>query len=106
MVDTGLYIAYALLGIAALASVVFPLIYTLRNVSDAKKSLAGVGALVLVILVTYFLSSGEFYFDGIEKYNMSASEIKVVSTGLNSFYVLLVIAIVASVVSEVSSIFK
>ena len=106
MVDTGLYIAYALFGIAALASIVFPLIYTLRNVSDAKKSLAGVGALVLIVIVTYFLSSGEFYFDGIEKFDMTASQIKVVSTGLNTFYVLLVLAIIASVVSEVSSVFK
>jgi uncharacterized membrane protein len=102
----GLYIAYALFAIAALASVVFPLLYTVRNISDAKNSLIGVGALVVVLVLAYVLSSGEFYFDGIEKFNMTESGIKLVSAGLNSFYLLALLAIIAAVYSEVSSIFK
>lgn len=106
MVDAGLYIAYALIAIAALASFVFPLLYVARNIADAKKSLLAVGVLFVVLLVTYVLSSGEFYFSGIEKFDMTESGIKLVSAGLNSFYVLLVISIVAVVYSEVSSVFK
>ncbi|MEX0811839.1 MAG: hypothetical protein WD048_06455 [Chitinophagales bacterium] len=106
MVDAGLYLAYALIGIAALASFIFPLVYVARNIGDAKKSLLGVGVLLLVLGLTYAFSSGEFYFKGIEKFDMTESGIKRVSAGLNSFYVLVVIAIVAVIYSEVSSIFK
>lgn len=106
MVDILLYLAYALVGVATLATVVFPLLYTVRNIGDAKKSLLGVGALVVVLVLVYVLSSGEFYFKGIEKFEMTESDIKMVSAGLNSFYVLLVLAIIATVYSEVSSVFK
>lgn len=106
MVDAGLYIAYALFAVAALASVVFPLLYTARNIGDAKNSLIGVGALVVVLILAYVLSSGEFYFSGIEKFEMTESGIKLVSAGLNSFYLLALLAVLATIYSEVSSIFK
>lgn len=106
MVDAGLYIAYGLILIALLLSLGFPLVYMAKNPKEAKTALIGVAIVAVVFLVAYLIAPSEFYFHGIEKYNLVGSQLKLIGAGLNTFYILGAIAVIAAVYSEVSSAVK
>ncbi len=90
MIGPFIYVAYLTLFIAILLVV----IYTLKNLAskDLKKTLFSVGAFLGVILVAFILADGTPVplKDGGE---VSSFASKMVSTGLNAFYILALIAI-------------
>lgn len=95
MIDFGLYLAYALIGIASLGFVGFEIMHLVKNAADAKVTLAGVGALVLIVVVSYALGSGEFGYAGVEKYGLTSGNLKMIDGGLYATYLLLGIALLA-----------
>lgn len=100
--------AYILTGIAAVASIVFPVFQMITNPKNAKKSLLGVIALVAVVVIAYFFSSGELMnlkAPELAKFNVS-STLKQVDTGIITTYILIGVAIVAMIYSEVANMFK
>ncbi len=107
---TNIYIlwAYILTGIAVGVTVIFPVIQMITNPKNAKKSLLGIVALVVVIAIAYGLSSSEVL--GIRnpdlvKYDVP-STLKYAGTMINSIYVLAIIAFVAVLYTEVVKAFK
>ena len=107
---TNLYIlwAYALTGIAVGLTVIFPVIQMISNPKNAKKSLLGVVALVVVVGISYVMASSELL--GIVdpeliEYDEPAT-LKYAGMMLHSIYVLAGLAIVAMIYSEISKIFK
>jgi ABC-type enterochelin transport system permease subunit len=100
--------AYLLVGIATISAVSFPIIQMITNPQKAKKSLLGIAALAAVVAIAYFFSSGElmhFSSQGMAKFNVS-STLKQVDTGIITTYILVGIAIFATIYSEVSKMFK
>lgn len=100
--------AYLLVGIATISAVAFPLVQMITNPQKAKKSLLGVAALVAVVAIAYFFSSGELMKFGSQemaKFNVP-SLLKQVDTGMITTYILFGIAIFATIYSEVSKMFK
>ncbi|MDX9695169.1 MAG: hypothetical protein RBT49_05195 [Bacteroidales bacterium] len=100
--------AYLLVGIATITAVAFPIIQMITNPQKAKKSLLGVAALVAVVAIAYFFSSGELMKFGSQemaKFNVP-SLLKQVDTGMITTYILFGIAIFATIYSEVSKMFK
>ncbi|MGE0088426.1 MAG: hypothetical protein AB7S50_03005 [Bacteroidales bacterium] len=100
--------AYLLVGIATITAVAFPIIQMITNPQKAKKSLLGIAALVAVVAIAYFFSSGELMKFGSQemaKFNVP-SLLKQVDTGMITTYILFGIAIFATIYSEVSKMFK
>lgn len=100
--------AYLLTGIAAIAAIIFPITQMITNPKNAKKSLVGVIALVAVVVIAYFFSSGElmkFSSAELAKFNVP-STLKQVDTGIISTYILVGVAVIAMIYSEVAKMFK
>lgn len=97
-VDPLMYIAYITLAIVLLFVIVFVLQGIFKG--DIKKTLLSVGTFLVVVLVSYFMSSGSV--EGlplVDGQPISESGSKWVSTGLNTFYILAVTAIATMVLS-------
>ncbi|MCF8277831.1 MAG: hypothetical protein K9J17_13945 [Flavobacteriales bacterium] len=102
MTNYGIIICYILLAVAVLAAVIFPIIQLAKNPKGAKGALIGIGALVVVLGVSYALSSDV----NPSKIEITAEGAKQVDTGLFAFYILAAVAIVSLVYAEVSKLFK
>jgi len=106
--NTFILYAYILVGIAIVASLIFPLVQMITNPKNAKKSLLGILAVAVVVFIAYIFSSSEtltFTGSDMEKYNVP-SLLKKVDTGIITTYILAAIAIIAMIYSETSKIFK
>ncbi len=85
-------VAYVMLGLAILFSLLFSFTELFKNPKALKKTIVSVGAFFAVVLVAYLLSSGEEVVkSGVTVASERAS--KWVSTGLITFYFLVIIAI-------------
>lgn len=96
--NTLLFLTYAFVGIAALLVVIAALVNLAldfkRDAKSALKSLAGVCALVILFVVSYFVSSGDpVNVLGLEE-EITTSTYKMVDAQLYTTYVLLVIAVI------------
>jgi len=93
-------ITYLLLGFAVVVSLVFTLKNLFANPKSLKKTLMVIGGFVVVVLISYVLASGtdvsieEMAGRGIET---SETTIRRIGTGLNMFFLLVLIAIAAMV---------
>ncbi len=108
-VYTNIFLLWAVIltGIAVGFTVIFPVIQMITNPKNAKKSLLGIVALVVVIAIAYGLSSGEALGvrPDLVQYDVP-STLKYAGTMINTIYVLGIIAIVSMIYTEVSKIFK
>ncbi|MEQ9466676.1 MAG: hypothetical protein RLN88_04645 [Ekhidna sp.] len=95
MVDVGLFISYILIGVCVLTAVGMPLVKAFGDPDSLKKMGIGVGALVVVFLVSYLTASGEAMGDA------SVSATKMVGAGLTTFYILAIAAIGGIVYTEI-----
>lgn len=101
LIEAGLYLTYAMIAIATIAAVVFPLIFIIQDPKKAKASLFGVLGLGLVFVISYLLSSDELYKDVQDTFTS-----KLVGGGIIMFYILFVGAILVAIYSEIARIFK
>jgi len=108
VVSEGLLITwcYALIGIAVVKTLGFSIVEMVLNPKKAKSALIGVGVLVVICVVSYFMSSNEVHSNMDGDILADAGTSKVSEGGLIAFYILGVIAIGTIVFSEVSKMFK
>ena len=91
-------ITYLLLGFAVVVSLVFTLKNLFANPNSLKKTLMVIGGFIVVVLISYVLASGtdvsieEMAGRGIDT---SETTIRRIGTGLNMFFLLVLIALVA-----------
>lgn len=103
--ETIIYWCYVLMGLATAAAIIFPILGMVKDPKAAKGALLGVGALVLVFVISYALAGDEMT-PKYAKFISSSAESKLVSTGLITFYILALLAIVATVSSGFIKLFK
>jgi hypothetical protein len=108
VVSEGILISwcYILLGIAAITAIVFPIIFMVQNPKNAKNALIGVGAVVAVCAIGYFLSGNEVHIDIDGKLLADAATSQKSEAGLIAFYILAAGAIGSIIFAEVSKMFK
>ncbi|GGD82664.1 hypothetical protein [Planktosalinus lacus] len=98
-------IAYAVLAIAVLFTVLFSFTQLFTHKDALKKTLISVVLFVLVIVISYFLSEGvEVTKDGVQIVSERGS--KWVGTGLRTFYFLAIIAIGLMIFSGIQKLIK
>ena len=94
-----------LLGLATAAAIIFPILGMAKNPKGAKSALLGVVALAVVFVIAYALGGDELT-PKYEKFISGPGESKLVSMGLITFYILAVVAIIATVFSGFIKLFK
>ena len=95
MVDVGLFLSYILIGLCILTAVGMPLVKAFGDPDSLKKIGLGVGGLVVVFFITYFIA------DGTPQGESSSTTVKMVGAGLYTFYILAFAALVGIVITEV-----
>jgi hypothetical protein len=91
-------ITYILLGIAVAVSLIFTIKGLFANPQSLKKTLMVTGGFVLVVIFSYILASGtDVSIEEMANRGIATSEttIRRIGTGLNMFFLLVLIAIVA-----------
>lgn len=98
--------AYVLLGIAILAAVIFPLVNLAQNPKGAMRTLVGLGIVVVVVAISFALSSAEpiTLGDGV-LYNDVAG-LRLTDAQLYTAYIALVAAIVVTILGEIRNSIK
>lgn len=82
--------------VVLLIAIAFVLYYTVKNLasqkgSELKKTFIGVGAFLAVMIISFIVADSEPLTVGGEEFSSTTS--KMVSTGLNAFYILALVAI-------------
>lgn len=106
LINIGLIVAYIGIFAAIIALLFFAILSIFKGDStNSKKSLIGIGALIVCILLAYIISpadQGPFY----EKFNVGPQQSKIIGTGLVSSYFLFVALIVIILYTSVIKMFK
>ena len=104
--EMGIWLAILLALGAVLSIVVSSVIHLKNNPESAKSLLMGVGAILVVCLVSYFISSGNLG-DDYEKYNITTeSQSRFIDMGLYLTIFLGFTAVVSIIVSESVALLK
>lgn len=98
-------IAYVVLGIAILFTLLFSFTQLFANKETLKKTLISFGLFALVIVIAYVVSDGEAVYKAGELV-ISEGGSKWVGAGLITFYLLIIIAIGSMVFSGVKKLIK
>lgn len=106
MIDIALYVTYFMILVALVAALAFPLKYLVQHVSEAKGTFIGIGVMALILILGYVFASADYSFKGMEAFNITKGTVKMVGGGLNSFYMMLAVAIVATIYFEVVKFIK
>ena len=106
MVDVGIYATYALIGVAVLLIILFFFSAIAKNPQLAKNAGIGVGALVVLIIIAYALSTGSDAETLFAKLDITEGTSKQVGTGLITFYILAGAAVLSILYVEVTRLFK
>jgi len=106
-VDAMLRWTYAMIGIATLCALLFPVINIAKNPKSAVRSLIGLAIVAVIVLIAYSLSDATpIYTPGNTEGYTNALELRLSDTGLITTYFALGIAVLSIVVTEVYKLFK
>ncbi len=96
-------LAYVLLGLSTLAAIAGAIIGAIVNPKGIKGTLIGLGAMAVIVIISYVLASDEVYstYKGV-----SATASKWSGVGLYTFYILFVLAILSIIYSAISRALK
>jgi len=97
--------SYLLVAMAAIATVVFPIIYLVQNPKDAKNTLIAIAAMAVVFGISYGLASGEV-LEKYVKYGIDESSSRYVGMGIYATYMLMVGAVGSIIFSAISKMIR
>lgn len=104
-IDVALFISYAFTIIAALAAIIFPIINSVGDPKSLAKAGIGVGALLVVFLISWGISGAEVTPEYME-FNVDAGLSKFIGGILTLMYILTGVAIVGIIYTEISKSLK
>jgi len=104
-VDAGLYASYALFGVAIVASVVLPLLSSVKSPGELKKPLMALAAMVVLFVISYALSGSDVTAIQAAK-GVTENTSKLVGAGLTMFYLISGIAVIGLIYSEINKALK
>ncbi len=100
VINIGMYVTYALVGAAALAAIIFPIVQMFGNIRKAIPALVGVGVLVLIVVFSYSISSSEVYE------NAGPVTSQWVGGGIRATMILIGLAFFSAIFTEVYKFFR
>lgn len=106
VVNAGIYITYALIGIAIVGILFFSIANLGKSKGGAKGILIGIIGLVAVFGIAYAISTGADATTLFEKHDITEATSRRVGMGLFAFYILSAAAILSILYVEVTRLFK
>jgi hypothetical protein len=103
LINIGIILTYLMVALAALTAIGFGVKKMMQKTNNAKKTLYSIGGLLVIILISYLMSSDEV-LGSYEKYEITAATAKRVGMGLTTFYFLAIGAIGAVFYAELSKV--
>jgi hypothetical protein len=100
IINASIIAAYILLGLAALVAIVGPIIQLFANFKSARTTLLGIVILLIIIFIGYSMSTNESY----DTVGPFASQL--IGGGIRATFILIGLAIVAAVYTEIAKFFK
>ena len=104
-VDIMIIASYALLALAALAAIVLPLVNAIGNPQSLVKGALGLAVILVVFGIGYSFAGAEVTAT-YSKFGIDAGMSKYIGGIISTTYILVVIAIVGIVFTEISKIFS
>lgn len=104
--NTGLYIAYILIGGALLATLGFSLLQLFTDLGKGKHVLMGVGGLLVIFLIAYGTAGSETEIYRNVPQEINAQTSRLVGASLKTMYISLGLAVVGIIASEIASLFR
>lgn len=104
-IDIGIWAAIIMVGIAALASIILPLVNAISHPKSLVKAGIGVVALLVLFLITWSISGSEVTGKYLS-FGVDESTSKLLGGSLILMYVLFVLAVIGIVVSEINKALK
>lgn len=101
----GLYAAYILTGLAILLTIILPLISAISNPRTLLGTVVGLVGIAIVFFIGYSLSSNEVT-PVYTRFGITESSSKLIGGALITMYILVIVALVSIVFTEVTKIFK
>lgn len=105
MLDLGLYVLYALLGIAIATAIIFPIINSIKDPAALLKIGIGIGVFVVLFGISYALADSKVSLKTAAA-GIDASSSRLIGAGLIMFYITLTGSVLALIYSEISKAFK
>jgi hypothetical protein len=102
VIDTALVAAYILIGIAAIAAVIFPIFHLAMDFKKAKGALIGVLVLAAILFLGYSLATDEVY----QGFAVSPNASQWIGGGIIATFILIGLAFLAAVYNEISKFFR
>jgi len=106
LVEFGLYLTYILIGVAVLAVIVLPLINAINNPKTLIVAGIGIGGLLVIYLISWALSSYDFVSEKAAEQGLTSGGVQSLGGALTMMYVLLFVAIIGIIVTEISKFLK
>jgi hypothetical protein len=100
--DIGYYVTIALVAIAAISVIIFPIFFFIQDIRKAKGALIGIAVLAAVLFFSYFISTNETY----EGFNVSPMASQWIGGGITATMILIGIGLVAAVFTEIYKLFR
>ena len=102
LIDAGLYLIYVLLGVGVLSSlIVFPVVRAVESPKSFLTSLYFLGAMIVLFFISYALSSDEVKPTQVVL-GVTPTISKLISAGLITFYITLILAVIGLIYSEIN----
>jgi hypothetical protein len=105
IIDIGIYATYLFLGLALVSAIVLPLINAIKSPAGLLKSLTGIGALVVLFLISYAISGSEVTTKA-KAAGITEASSKMIGAGLTLFYIVFIATVVGVVYSEINKALK
>ena len=100
VIDIGMYVTYGLLVIAALSALVASIFQMITNFKKAIPALIGIAVLLIIVFFAYSISTNEVYD------NASPTVSQWVGGGIKTTMILVGLALVSAIFTEVYKLFR
>ncbi len=104
--DLLIYWGYILAVVSGVVTILLSIVSMARNPKGSIKVLVIIAAMIIVGVISYAMSTNTYSAAELDKYDVTASGVKLVSAGLYMTYVIAIIAIAVFIYSSVSRIFN
>ena len=105
LINIGLILGYILLGLAAVTVILFSVFQLIVNFKKAKGALIGIVALLVVFFIGFSMATSELYLNvAIPVANATIS--RIIGGAINATFLLIALAFLASIYTEVSKLFR
>ena len=95
IVNFGIPLAYLLIAAATILAIVFPIMQISKHPESAKGAMMGFGAMLVVFLLGYILSSGDAIFGATGDVIGIGTASRITGTGIITFYIFMIAAVIA-----------